>query len=397
MLKYWVWLSAQSKISPLRKVELLSRYGSPEELYYLTEKELSDRAVFTPNERESLLVKDFTYAKAIIDRAAALNIRIITLTDAEYPQSLRAITDPPVVLYAVGKPLPTSDEAHIAVVGTRKSSAYGAKSTQDISYALSKAGFVIVTGLAKGIDSDGAIGALRANGACVGVLGCGVDIVYPKENRALFADVIKNGTIISEYPPGVLPEGQHFPERNRIISGLSLGVAIMEAPEKSGALITAELALEQGRDVFVLPHNIDSKTARGGNLLLRDGAIPLLSAEDITELYIKKAVLKAPESPNYYDGEAQSPASAPKKKAAEKPEPEPELIDITEILASLPENEAAVLRVIAEGGAEGVDFEHIAETTGLAPDVLQKTITMLEIEGAAVSLGFGVYCLAREN
>ena len=210
---------------------------------------------------------------------------MITLQDAEYPNRLRNIFDPPSVLYISGSLPMIDEEPAVAIVGTRDCTPYGVKAAGDAGYLLARSGLIVVTGLARGIDSAAARGALRGGGRVVGVIGSGLDIVYPAENRPLFEDVSCSGAIISEYPPGTAAVSTHFPARNRIISGLSLGVAVIEAPKKSGALITAARALEQGRDVFAMPGNIDAKKSEGSNSLLREGAIPILSGEDIISEY----------------------------------------------------------------------------------------------------------------
>lgn len=212
-------------------------------------------------------------------------IKMISIDDERYPERLRNIYDPPKQLYYRGV-FPQIDKlAVIGVVGTRKCTAYGAKYAQQICHELSNKGIIVATGLALGIDSFAAKGAVSAGKPLIGVVGCGVDIVYPPSNKKLFDEVLKVGAIVSEYPPGTPAMPYHFPARNRIISGLSVGVAVIEAPEKSGALITSTYALEQGRDVFVLPANADMKSSIGSNRLLRDGAIPFFCADDIIDEY----------------------------------------------------------------------------------------------------------------
>jgi len=206
---------------------------------------------------------------------------IITLLDDQYPENLKEIYDPPWVLYIKGKPLKSNPM--IGMVGARKASTYGKWAADYFARELTKFGVGVVSGLAYGIDAAGHQGCLNAGGYSVGVLGCGIDKTYPSYNQSLYRELEENGTIISEYGPGVEPQKHFFPARNRIISGLSAGIFVIEAREKSGSLITAEFAMEQGREVFALPGNINSQLSAGTNKLLRDGARCVLEINDIIE------------------------------------------------------------------------------------------------------------------
>ncbi|MBQ3413921.1 MAG: DNA-processing protein DprA [Clostridia bacterium] len=208
-------------------------------------------------------------------------IQIIKKENKRYPQKLKQIYSPPQILYAIGNTgilnLPS-----ISIVGGREHTEYGKKSAYYFSYNLAKAGLVIVSGLAKGIDSFSHIGCLAAKGKTIAIIGSGLDNIYPKENEELAKKIIEaGGCIISEYPLGTKPEKRNFPERNRIISGISNSVLVVEAKEKSGSLITANFALEQGKDVFAVPGNINSKNSIGTNLLIQEGAIPVINYKDI--------------------------------------------------------------------------------------------------------------------
>lgn len=208
-------------------------------------------------------------------------IKKITLDNENYPTLLKQIYDPPKVLYVKGN-TDILNNISVAIVGCRDSTKYGNKATQYFAYNLSKNNINIISGLAKGIDSFAHIGALQAKGKTIAVLGCGLDIVYPKENEDLFKEIIKQGgAIISEYPIGTKPKKNNFPARNRIISGLSRAIIVVEAREKSGALITADFAMEQGRNVFSVPGNINSITSVGTNQLIKDGAIPVCNYQDV--------------------------------------------------------------------------------------------------------------------
>lgn len=213
--------------------------------------------------------------------------RLISILSAEYPRLLLQIDDPPPYLYVKGDLVP--DELAVAVVGSRRASRYGLMVTEKFSRELAEQGVTIVSGLARGVDTAAHSGALVGGGRTIGVLGCGIDVVYPAENAKLYAEIESSGAVISEFPMGTAPLAENFPRRNRIVSGLSTGVLVVEAAEGSGSLITARLALDQGRDVFAVPGNINSAVSRGTNILIRDGAKLVLSVEDIfDELPVRK-------------------------------------------------------------------------------------------------------------
>jgi DNA processing protein len=215
-------------------------------------------------------------------RAAAGGIAALPLGDARYPTHLAAIADPPPMLWVRGQPL-TLTRPGIALVGSRAATPYALAMARRLSLDLVAAGLVVVSGLARGVDSSAHAAAVSANGHTVGVLGCGADRIYPAEHRDLACDMERAGAIVSEFPPGVPPLPHHFPLRNRIISGLSLAVVVVEAPEKSGALITASAAADQGRDVMVVPGPVAGGRNRGGHLLIRDGAKVVETADDILQ------------------------------------------------------------------------------------------------------------------
>ena len=263
MLKYWIWLSTREGVSNVQALSLLSRLGSAAAIYQADEDALKDadgRSV-----PASLLDKSLTGAEIILQQCYQKNIHVMTIQDAQYPARLRVISDPPIVLYYKGV-FPAIDTSPvIAMVGTRKASAYGLMQAKRLGYQVAKSGGIVVSGGADGIDTMCLTGALTADRPVIAVLGCGVDVVYPAGNRVLFEDIAAHGCLLSEYPPQTPALGSHFPVRNRIISALSLGVVVVEAPKRSGALITANRALEQGRDVFTVPGNVGkySASARG--------------------------------------------------------------------------------------------------------------------------------------
>ena len=210
----------------------------------------------------------------------ACNVRAIYLGDSEYPTTLAGIADPPDILFVRGA---IPDAPVVAVVGTRRSTAYGDGLARAFGRAIAAAGWVLCSGLARGIDGAAHRGTIDVDGCGIGVLGNGPDIAYPKENRSLMTELVTRGAIVTEYPPGTAPQGWRFPPRNRIISGLSRVIVVVEAGVTGGALVTAARAVEQGREVFAVPGDVDRESSVGCNLLIRDGAVPVLGAEDLVE------------------------------------------------------------------------------------------------------------------
>lgn len=285
MLSHWIWLSTRPHVSDRMKVELVRYFQDVEGVYYAGADSISRVSGLTAEAVASLTDKNLKTAEAILRDCRRENIRILTYRDAAYPSRLKNIPDPPLVLYYKGI-LPDFDgSALIGVVGTRKASVYGMKTAKKMGYQIARCGGIVVSGMAYGIDGMATRGALTAGETAVGILGCGADVVYPASNRSLFGDMEQFGCLLSEFTPGTPPLPHNFPKRNRLISGLSCGVLVVEAPEKSGALITAQAALEQGRDVFVVPGNIDMNTCVGSNRLLRDGAVAVSSGWDILSEY----------------------------------------------------------------------------------------------------------------
>lgn len=394
-LKYWVWLATRRGVGAKTALELIETFGSPEAVFFAQENELKAVPGMTGAKLGSLMQKSLVDARAIIADCEESGFRILTLGDAEYPERLKNISDPPTVLYVAGKLPAMDEEAAVAVVGTRECTPYGMLAAEKFGYEISRAGGIVVSGLADGIDSAAARGALRAGARVVGVIGSGLDVVYPKKNSSLFRDVVSHGAIVSEYPPGTEPLKKNFPERNRILSGLSLGVVVIEAPAVSGALITASRALEQGRDVFVVPGNIDAPACIGSNRLLKEGATPVTSGFDVVGEYAALYPDKL--------GFAQTVTSEPlDRKMAERmvkqtlsddkiPADETKkVIDNADALAyidvvirteELSEAEKAVLKVL--GGEERASDDIIAGS-GLPAQEILAALTMLEINGHIV-------------
>ena len=281
MLVHWIWLSTRPHISDRLKVQLVRRFQDPEAIYFADADSFSQVEGLSPEGMSALADKNLTEAEKVLRDCRQKNLSILTYQDAGYPARLKNISDPPLVFYYKGR-LPDFDGSPlIGVVGTRKASVYGMSAAKKLGYQIARCGGIVVSGMASGIDGMATRGALTAGTPAIGILGCGADVVYPPSNRGLFEDMAQYGCLLSEFVPGTPPLARNFPKRNRVISGLSCGVLVVEAPVKSGALITAQLALDQGRDVFVVPGNIDVDTFVGSNRLLRDGAIAISSGWDI--------------------------------------------------------------------------------------------------------------------
>lgn len=285
MLLYWLWFHLLTGLTVSQKRALLEYFHDPEQLYRATESAYRT-AVQLPEEGYTALSdKELKNARALAAECSQKRIGIVTIGDSGYPARLRQIPDAPLVLYYRGR-LPNW-EAYpaIGIVGTRKASGYGLQIAEKMGAQIAACGGMVVSGAADGIDSAAMKQALLQGGPVVGVLGFGADVVYPASSRKLFAQLEEKGCLISEYPPGTPGYKWNFPQRNRLISGISHGVLVVEAPERSGALITARHAMEQGREVFVVPGNINSDTSAGSNNLLREGATAVFEGYDILREY----------------------------------------------------------------------------------------------------------------
>lgn len=282
----WIWFSERRGFSPFMKKQMLEHFMGAEAIYAADETALAGLHL-QKKQMQSLLDKNLDAARTISDACKEKNIAIVTLEDSAYPDRLRSIDDPPVLLYVRGY-LPDLDiTPAISVVGTRKSTPYGDETAQTIGGTLAKHGFVTVSGMAKGIDGMAQRGALRAGGTSVAVLAGGVDICYPMENQRLMGDILLQGALISEKPPGTEHKGEYFPPRNRIISGLSVATVVVEAESlRSGTMITARHALDQGRDVYAVPGAWNARMSHGClELLERQEAAVLTSPNVLVREY----------------------------------------------------------------------------------------------------------------
>jgi len=296
-LKYWIALSMIQDIGHVCSRKLLSVFKTPEGIFNAGIDDLLSIDGIGINRAKS--IKDFSSWKEVEKQINILEkkaITTVTINSPSYPEMLREIEDAPIVLYMRGDVYP-QDRYAISIVGSRKPTSYGAIVTEKISEELASMGFTIVSGMARGIDALSHRGALRAGGRTIAVLGSGLDVPYPPENKGLMEKIVNAGCVMSEFPPGTPPDRENFPKRNRVISGLSFGVLVIEATADSGSLITAGYAVEQGREVFAVPGDITSSTSEGTNELIKRGALLTRRAEDILEELapVLKGFIKAKE------------------------------------------------------------------------------------------------------
>ena len=282
---YYIWLSLRCGAGSESGTFLLSKFGSPEKIYELTDEEIYKIEGIDADTADKLTDKDLGYPERVLEYCQRENVGIITPDSPIYPKRLSRIHAKPIVLYYKGKIPDVDDNVLIACVGTRNCTDHGMKSAYKLGAELAEAGAVVVSGMALGIDAACARGALAVGGTTIAVLGCGIDTIYPPQNEELFHQIIAHGAVITEYAPGAAPDGEHFPVRNRIISGLSLGTCVVEADMKSGALITARHAEKQGRDVFAFPGRVGESGSSGTNALIHSGATMVRGARDILEEY----------------------------------------------------------------------------------------------------------------
>lgn len=279
--KYWVWFS-YLKLNNKTATKLIKKYKTPKQIYNLTEKELINSQILKNEDIYHILRnKNLDILKRYIKYMNEKNIKIITIFDKEYPFKLKNIYDSPLWLYFIGN-YKLLNKKSIAIIGSRNCTNYGKNVAKQLAKCITQNNKIIISGLAKGIDSYAHIGTMNKNASTIAVLGNGLDMIYPKENTNLANEILKkDGLILSEYIIGTKPEKNNFPKRNRIISGLSDIIIVVEAEEKSGSLITVDLALEQGKDIYAIPGSIYSKNSRGTNKMIRDGAGVITSIEDI--------------------------------------------------------------------------------------------------------------------
>ncbi|HUN54830.1 MAG TPA: DNA-processing protein DprA [Smithella sp.] len=282
VLKYWIALRSIPGIGSVNFLALIDKFGSMPAIFAAPVSRLKETTGISKEIAASIAgFGDWDNVKKEFEHLVKNKINIITCLDELYPRKLQNIYGRPPYIYVRGSL--NNDDIHIAIVGSRQASTYGRYTTERISRELALKGITVVSGMARGIDSAAHRGAIAARGKTIAILGSGLDVIYPPENKKLYEDIIQNGAVISEFPLGTPPRSSNFPARNRIISGMSYGVVIVEAGEKSGSLITARLALEQGREVFAVPGSIDAAGSRGTNKLIKQGAKLIENIDDILE------------------------------------------------------------------------------------------------------------------
>ena len=387
MQTYWIWY-AQRSVSDRCKRELLEHFRDAEEIYTASEQGLRQVPDITEEALQTLLDKDLTEARRVDNLCRRTHISLLTFTDDRYPARLRNLPDAPVVLYYQGKLPDWNNTPVIGIVGTRRSTSYGNELAASMSAQIAQCGGMVVSGGAKGIDTVALENALAVGGTVVAVLAGGLDRPYPAVNIPLFRRMCLTGCLLSEYAPGVASNSWHFPLRNRIISGISDGLLVVEAPAKSGALITARHALEQGRDVFSVPGSITSPTSEGTNALLREGARAALSGWDV----IKEYETQYPDKIRRYTAPGKTEQPAPK--VAQKPKlPDPadkKSIDKLEkstysgahtACAALTEQEKTLVGCIAAGGSL---MDDVIAQSGINAAEAKKILTKLALRKVLV-------------
>lgn len=379
--EYWLWLSSAPQVSARSKAALAEYYGGAESAFHAPSGEFARIDGVSRHDAEILERRDMSDVPRIYALCRQYGIRMITMADREYPARLKNIFAPPVVLYVKGTLPPVDERAVIAVIGTRKATDYGLKMSRRLAYEITKCGGTVVSGLTAGIDSMALSSALDAGGECIAVLGLPIEL----ERAPLAKRIAAHGALVSEYPPGTKPYKSFFRERNRITAGLSLGVAAVEAPEKSGTSLFIAEAAEQGKEIFAVPGNADSPNSVGTNGFIRDGAKPVTCGWDIlcefeTRWNVSSVPCEIPDAPR------DTPAVPARRERppAEKPQKAVDngkntiYIVASERMEELPDDQRRIISVIS-GGDTLVD--DIITSTGLAPARVLSQLTVLEIKG----------------
>lgn len=400
--KYWIWLATAlgqgSKYGPI----LFDHFGTVEKIYLADENQYQD-AEIPPKIIAKLMDKSTEKADVILGECNRLYLVIMTYQDADYPEQLRQIIDPPLVLYIRGRRISFDQYLTIGVVGTRRCSAYGVKATTKIALELATAGAMVVTGMAEGIDTSAVLGALKAGGPLVSVVAGGVNVAFPRENWRLYEDVTQVGAVISEYPPNTPHRGDHFPVRNRLISGLSQGVFVPECELRSGTMITVRCALEQNRDLFALPGNVDIPMSVGPNRLIQEGATLVQGTRDILGYYQGRfpllgqklsATATAQRVGDVVEQLEKSPKNhekpqKPPKVAQSLPDSQPEtqetrvVIPLAEQEKKLTDDQIFLLRAIGDGVCSP---DQLVELTQIPAKRVLSALTMLQVQEMVVEV-----------
>ena len=391
-LKYWLWLTSRKRMEARKVLAVLDCFVTPERAYYADGEEYG-QLPGGPGAWSGLLDKGMDLPDRILADCDRLGVDIMTLQDADYPQRLRQLADPPAVLYWRGKKLRVDDEAAIAVVGAREPSEYGRMAAEKFGLELSAGGALVVSGIAQGVDGCAIRGALKGGGPVISLLAGGVDRITPKEHRFLAEDVAAVGALVSEYPPGTEPRGDHYRPRNRILSGLSLGVLAVECRPFGGTMLTVNHALEQDRDVFAVPGPIDAQMSEGTNRLIQQGAKLVTCGRDILEEYWdrfpQKLASAAPlppqvaqarlEEPREPDRQPEREAAPSAGEAGETPAPGRERVPRGEQKSRFTDDELAILAALAD---KPLGADEIVERTQIPARYVLSALTMLQVQGA---------------
>ena len=383
-IKYWLWLSSQTRLSPRARAAVAKHYGGAEEAFHAPAGDFGRVPGVNRLEAQLLEKRDMSRVEPILEACHIQGIDIITMQDADYPARLRNIFAPPVVLYVKGSLKDLDEEAAVAVIGTRKASVYGLKMGRNLAWEIAKAGGTVVSLVTGGIDEAAAKGALLGGGRCIAVLGT----PHRERESSLCLDIAHSGALVSEYPPGTHVLKSFFRDRNRIASGLSLGVAVVEAPENSGALLFAAEALEQGREIFAVPGNADAPNSAGTIELIKQGAKPVTCGWDVLEefapLYPEKLKEKGPESAPVPGPQQPEKAAVPQASRPEESKKEIDkkkskgYIDLREQLSGLSTEQLEIVKAVS-GGSQHID--DIIEATGYTAAKVLSQLTLLEIKG----------------
>lgn len=357
---YWVGFSRVAGIGPTRLKGLIDHFGGVEQAWRATQAELQASGLPSKEIQSLLRTRETLDLSAELARLEEAGFDALTWEDEGYPARLMEIVAPPPVLFQWGD-MSAKDHWAVAVVGTRGVTSYGRSIVEEITYQLAASGVTIVSGLARGVDSLAHRAALKANGRTIAVLGSGLDHIYPPEHRGLAKEISAQGAVLSDYPLGTAPEARNFPPRNRLISGLSLAVVVIEAGERSGALITADFGAEQGRDVFAVPGEITSPKSRGTNRLIRDGAHPLLDVDDVLHALNLEAAVR--------------------REAVQR---------------ALPEDQTE--RLLLEAlSADPVHIDELQARMGRPVSEITASLALLELKGYVRQVGGMRFVLARER
>lgn len=387
-LSYWLWLSAKEELTALIKFQLLECFGSAEHLFAMSRQELIEKTRLNKKQIDALSDKSLKRADEIQFNCEKLGITILTIEDTAYPEILCSIPDPPIVLYVKGKIPDLERRPAIGIVGTRRATPYGMTMAGEFGKQLATAGMTIVSGMALGIDGAAMRGAISAGGKTIAVFAGGLNICYPPEHNFLMGDIQLTGAVISENPPSTPHKGFLFPIRNRIISGLSRAVLVVEAPARSGALITAHQALDQGRDVFAIPANIDAPNSMGCNHLIRDGEAAIacepndiLREVGLSPIYGSKKPIKQPEQIHYDDRQTIEEMWNRILKHNDNEEQNQEIQNINKP-DCIPELQNQDQKEIIEAILNGAETaEDILEQLDLPVATVMTELTMMELDG----------------